>query len=139
MVEITVKYVGDLSCEAKHGPSGCEVTTDAPVDNQGRGLSFSPTDLVATALASCMATILGIAARREGWALEGMRLRVEKHMAASGPRRIARLPVDIWMPIALPHAQRVEVERLARTCPVHQSVHPDIEIPLTIHWPDAGE
>ncbi len=139
MVEITVKYQGELRCEATHTPSTRTLQTDAPVDNQGRGESFSPTDLLATGLATCMATILGIAARREGWNLDGMKVRVEKHMTTEPPRRILRLPVEIWFPTRLPNAARAECERLAPTCPVALSIHPEIEVPIAFHWPAAGD
>jgi uncharacterized OsmC-like protein len=134
MIEIRVAYEGDLRCRAVHGPSGESVCTDAPVDNQGRGESFSPTDLVATALASCMATVLGIVARRKGLDLSGMSVRVEKHMSADAPRRIVRLPVEIRLPLPPDHPDRALLEATARGCPVHQSVHPDIDKPIQWHW-----
>ena len=83
MVKVTVEYRGDLHCVAKHGPSGAALETDAPVDNQGKGEAFSPTDLVGAALGSCMATIMGIYARANGIPLEGMRLEVTKEMTPS--------------------------------------------------------
>src|SRR5580698_5176541 len=101
MVKVFIEYQGGLHCGAKHGPSGATVETDAPVDNQGKGESFSPTDLVGTALGSCMATIMGIYARQKGIALEGMRVEVSKEMTASAPRKIARLTTEIWMPPGL--------------------------------------
>ena len=91
MVKIDVAYEGDLHTTCRHGPSGRELETDAPVDNQGRGESFSPTDLLATALGTCTLTVMGIVARREGWKLEGARSRVEKHMVADPVRRVGRL------------------------------------------------
>jgi len=132
MVKMTVHYAGDLHCTATHGPSGSVVETDAPVDNQGRGESFSPTDLVATALASCMATLMGIYAKRKDINLTGMRIEVGKEMTQTGPRRIARLPVEVWMPATV--AQNPALENAALTCPVFQSLHPDIEKPVTFHW-----
>src|SRR5271156_5850813 len=102
MVKVSVEYQGDLHCRAQHGPSGATLDTDAPVDNQGKGEAFSPTDLVGTALGSCMATIMGIYARKNGIPLEGMRIEVTKEMTPSPPRRIARLVTDIWMPGGLP-------------------------------------
>ena len=132
MVEIRLDYEGDLHCSAVHGPSGAVISTDAPVDNNGRGEAFSPTDLVATALGACMATVMGIAARRKGVALEGMRITVKKHMSADAPRRIARLEVDIEMPLPADHPERASLEAMARGCPVHHSLHPDIEV--EIRW-----
>jgi uncharacterized OsmC-like protein len=134
MVKVTVEYQGGLHCRAAHGPSGATVETDAPVDNQGKGESFSPTDLVATALGSCMATIMGIYALQKGIALEGMRIEVAKEMTQSAPRKIARLTTEIWMPAGL--ARNPALERAAVTCPVHQSLHPDVEKPVNFHWPE---
>lgn len=132
MVKVTVEYRGDLHCVAKHGPSGAALETDAPVDNQGKGEAFSPTDLVGAALGSCMATIMGIYARANGIPLEGMRLEVTKEMTPSPPRRIARLATEIWMPPGL--ARNAALEHAALTCPVHQSLHPDVEKPVQFHW-----
>jgi putative redox protein len=131
MVEINIQYAGDLRCLAVHGPSGRELTTDAPVDNHGKGESFSPTDLVATALGSCVATIMGIYASRHDLDLKGIQIRVEKHMSEDAPRRIARLPVTIQMPAGLPEKHREALEQAARHCPVHQSLRADIDAPLT--------
>lgn len=134
MVKIGMLYEGSLRCTATHGPSGEILVTDAPVDNHGRGESFSPTDLVATALATCMATIMGIVAERHGWDLQGMRVEVSKEMSANTPRRIARLTVEFWMPVAKSMDPNGLLERAAFTCPVHQSLHPDIEKPVSFHW-----
>lgn len=128
MVEMHVEYLGELRCHAKHGPSGVEIHTDAPVDNHGRGESFSPTDMVATALASCELTIMGIKARANDWPLEGTKVRVEKHMSADAPRRIARLVLDFSLPAALSDEQLKVLERAAMACPVKNSLHPDIVI-----------
>jgi uncharacterized OsmC-like protein len=132
MVKISIEYQGGLHCSASHGPSGATLQTDAPVDNQGKGESFSPTDLVATALGTCMATIMGIYARQKGLPLEGMRLEVTKEMTQSAPRKIARLATEIWMPPGL--AQNSALEHAALTCPVHHSLHPDVEKPVNFHW-----
>src|SRR5438093_7379337 len=101
MVKSTIEYRGGLHCVAKHGPSGATLETDAPVDNQGRGESFSPTDLVATALGACMATIMGIYAQRKNINLEGMRIEVSKEMSQDAPLRIARLKGGRWKPFVL--------------------------------------
>lgn len=132
MVKVNVEYQGDLHCRAKHGPSGAALETDAPVDNHGKGESFSPTDLVATALGTCMATVMGIYARQKGIALEGMRIEVGKEMTQSPPRKIARLTVEIWMPGGL--ARNPALEQAALTCPVHQSLDPDMEKRVNFHW-----
>ena len=100
MVEVIVDYKGELHCEALHGPSKTTIETDAPVDNQGRGETFSPTDLLATALGTCMATIMGIVAGQENVDLAGLRIRVSKEMSGDMPRRISKLAVVCQMPIA---------------------------------------
>lgn len=131
-------YERDLRCVATHGPSGTTLTTDAPVDNHGRGESFSPTDLVATALASCMATIMGIVAARHEWDLTGMRCEVSKEMSQDSPRRIRRLSTTIWIPLPKSADPKGLLERAAFTCPVHHSLHPEVEKPVVFHWADEG-
>jgi putative redox protein len=133
VVEIQIHYEGDLHTRCTHGPSGRSLETDAPKDNEGRGESFSPTDLLATALGSCMLTVMGIYARRKGWKLDGARARVEKHMATAPVRRIGRLVVELDMP-PLPEESRAQLERVAHTCPVHQSLHPDVELDVRFRW-----
>jgi putative redox protein len=133
MVTITAKYEGDLCCTAVHGPSSASLSTDAPKDNEGLGRYFSPTDLVATALATCILTTMGIVARRHGIELKGARAKVEKHMQAS-PRRIARLPVELHVAGAFTAEQKKLLEATAHACPVHKSLHPDIDAPITLHW-----
>jgi len=106
--------------------------TDAPVDNHGRGESFSPSDLLATGLGSCMMTIMGIYAARHGIDLTGTRVEVSKEMTQSGPRRIARLTTVIHFPAGVEKSE--PLERAALTCPVHESLHPEIEKPVTFHY-----
>jgi putative redox protein len=101
MTLIDSVYVGELRCRSSHQPSGTELDTDAPTDNQGKGERFSPTDLVATALSTCMLTIMGIVAERHGWSLEGCTARVEKSMTSEPPRRIALLTVWLSLPEGL--------------------------------------
>jgi putative redox protein len=134
MVEIQLAYSGELRCSAVHGPSGKTLITDAPVDNHGKGESFSPTDLVATALGSCMMTVMGIVAERKQLNLSGMKVRVEKHMSADSPRRIVKLPVVIVMPLPSDHPERALLEAAALGCPVHHSLHADIEKPVSFEW-----
>lgn len=134
MVEITGKYQGNLHCSARHGPSGSVLATDAPKDNQGQGEAFSPTDLVATALGTCIATTMAIAARKHGVELRGLRFAVTKEMSADTPRRIARLTTQVWMPIPASHPAAKALEGAARACPVHHSLHPDVEKPIAFHW-----
>jgi putative redox protein len=125
-VTFSLSYHGDLRCEARHEPSGTTLITDAPLDNQGRGESFSPTDLVATGLGVCMFTIMGIVAKRDGIALAGATARVEKHMTSTPPRRIERIVVRFALPAAIPAEDRAKLERAAHTCPVALSLHPDV-------------
>lgn len=134
MVNIQIEYQGELHCKATHGPSGAELSTDAPKDNQGRGESFSPTDLVATALGSCMLTIMGIAARTQNIDISGATASVEKQMTAAPPRRIERLTVRIHVPHSPSPVDREKLERAALTCPVAKSVHPDIQVPIEFTW-----
>lgn len=134
MVAIQLEYQGELHCKAVHGPSGTELNTDAPKDNQGRGESFSPTDLVATALGSCMLTVMGIMARTLQIDIAGTTATVEKEMTATAPRRIQRLGVRIHVPHSLSPENREKLERAAHTCPVHKSLHPDIETPVESTW-----
>jgi putative redox protein len=136
MVKVEVAYLGQLRCNATHGPSGMTLATDAPKDNQGRGEAFSPTDLVATALGTCMLTTMGIRARERGWPLEGMRLSVEKHMTQAPPRRIAKLAVRIDVPgsAQLADADRAFLEHTAHNCPVRISILEGIEVPVHFDW-----
>ncbi len=134
MVAIQLEYQGDLHCKAVHGPSATELTTDAPKDNQGRGESFSPTDLVATALGTCILTVMGILARTLDINIAGTTAVVEKEMTAEPPRRIERLTVKIHVPHALSFENQQKFEQAARTCPVHKSLHPAIETPIEFTW-----
>lgn len=134
MVAIQFEYQGDLHCRAIHSPSGSELNTDAPKDNQGRGESFSPTDLVATALGSCMLTVMGIAARTLNIDISGATATVEKEMTAAPPRRIKSLTVRIRVPQSISAENRQKLERAAHTCPVHKSLHPDIQTPIEFTW-----
>ena len=141
MVDIDVVYESDLHCVATHGPSKLTLVTDAPVDNHGRGEGFSPTDLVATALGTCMATFMGILAQRKSWAIEGARLHVRKEMTKEGPRRIARLECRLEMPAitaSLDASARNQLEHAARTCPVRLSIADAIEVPVEFVWPPLG-
>jgi putative redox protein len=133
MVTISATYEGDLCCTAVHGPSEAQLQTDAPKDNEGLGRYFSPTDLVATALGTCILTTLGIVARRHDIDLLGCKATVEKHMNAT-PRRIGRLPVQLTIKGNYTDAQKKLLENTANTCPVHKSLHPDVEAPISIAW-----
>lgn len=134
MVAIQVEYQGDLHCKAVHGPSRTELTTDAPTDNHGRGESFAPTDLVATALGACMLTVMGIMARTLELDIAGTTASVEKEMTSSAPRMIKSLAVTIRVPHSLSPENQQKLERAAHTCPVHKSLHPDIQTPIEFTW-----
>lgn len=133
-VEITVDYEGQLRCRAVHGPSKNELLTDAPADNMGKGEAFSPTDLVAAALATCIITTIGIVAQRKGFEVKNMRAHIEKHMSTDSPRRIVKLPVKIWISLPPDHPERPLIEKTAHGCPVHQSLRSDIDIPVEFVW-----
>jgi uncharacterized OsmC-like protein len=134
MVCIQLSYQGGLRCSATHEPSGNTINTDAPIDNNGRGEAFSPTDLVATALGACMATVMGIVAERKGIDLQGLRVEVRKHMSEDAPRRISKLEVDLHIPVPASHPECKLLESAARGCPVHHSLHPDIETVFNWNW-----
>ena len=134
MVEMKVVYEGELRTRVTHGPSGTAIETDAPVDNQGRGERLSPTDMVAAALGACTLTVMGIAARRKGLALEGATARVEKHMVSEPVRRIGRLVVSFTLPASLAPADRTILERVFEQCPVRRSIHPDIAVEATFTY-----
>lgn len=135
MVQIDVTYQGGLRCQAVHGPSRTQLVTDAPVDNHGKGESFSPTDLVATALGTCIATIMGIVAERDHILLTGLRITVQKEMSPDPPRRIARLATRIVMPKGLTEQQKAKLEKAAHTCPVHQTLHGNVDMPIEFVYP----
>lgn len=135
MVEVTAVYEGHLRCRVTHGPSGQAFLTDAPVDNHGRGEAFSPTDLVAAALGSCVLTVMGIVAMRHQLDLSGTTAHVRKDMLTDPVRRIGRLSVTVRFAKAFSTEQRALLERTARTCPVHHTLHPDLEAPLEFVYP----
>ena len=131
MVKMSVVYAGGLHCELTHGPSGSTIETDAPKDNMGKGARFSPTDLMGAALASCILTTMGIVAQRDGVSIEGATADVEKEMVAQPTRRIGSLPVRVTLPARLPADYRKKLENAAQHCPVHKSLHPDIQAVVT--------
>jgi len=131
-VEMTAESDGGLQTRLTHGPSGTALGTDAPTDNGGGAASFSPTDLVASGLLACMLTTMALVAAREGIAWGPTRGRVEKHMNAS-PRRIGRLEVELWLPPGLSHEQRARMQHVAESCPVHRSLHPEVQVSVRYH------
>jgi len=136
-VEINITYEGGLHCAAIHGPSKQTLTTDAPVDNGGKGAAFSPTDLVATALGACMVTIMGLVAQRHNWDLTGTQVQVIKEMTADPVRRIGALKVTVKLPPGggLLPADRAKLEQAAWACPVKQSLHPDVRVEIQFIYP----
>lgn len=129
-----VVYLGDLRTEATHLRSGKKIYTVAPPDNQGKGDDFSPTDLASTSLASCMMTIMAIAANAHEINVEGMRAEVLKIMA-NDPRRIGSIEIDLFMPDRdYSSKEKAILEHAANACPVGRSLHPDLQEILRIHW-----
>jgi putative redox protein len=135
MVRVDVVYQGELRCAATHGPSGTVLITDAPLDNHGKAESFSPTDLVAAALGTCVLTLMGITARKLGVTIDGAKASVTKEMVAAPVRRIGALKVVVTVPAqGLSDEHKQKLEHAAHTCPVHQSLHPDIDAPIEFQW-----
>lgn len=143
MVEIYVRYQGGLRCVARHAQSGTTLQSDAPVDNHGRGESFSPTDLLATSLGTCMLTVMGILAKKRGWQIEGLDVHIAKHMSKQLPRRVETLAAKLSLPRELGDllsaAARAELEETANNCPVRLSLHPQIDVPITFDWSGVPE
>ena len=133
MSTATVRYLGELRTECTHTRSGSVYITDAPVDNNGKGAAFSPTDTVAVGLANCMLTVMGIKARTMDVDLTGSVATVVKTMA-SNPRRISKIEVELKMSGKPSEKERKILEHTAHTCPVHHSLHPDIEKVIVFHW-----
>jgi len=134
MVEVAVCYEGNLRCKATHIPSGATLFTDAPIDNHGKGEAFSPTDLVAAALSTCMLTVMGIVAQKHGVNLEGMTATTHKQMNTNGPRRIGSLRTTITIPLPHDYPQRDLLENAAHTCPVHKSLISEIDAAVVFVW-----
>jgi putative redox protein len=134
MTHITSRYEGQLRTLCTHEESGQTLRTDAPKDNQGQGEFFSPTDLVATALGSCLLTIMGIAAQKIGVDITGSQARVEKIMTSGLPRKIQALQAVITCPYTFEPKVQAQLEKAALGCPVHASLHPDIEQHIEFIW-----
>ncbi len=137
-VQIDIEYTGELRCQAVHRPSESTLATDAPLDNGGQGALFSPTDLVATALGTCLVTIMGKIAERHGWDIRGTRVTVVKEMAADPVRRIGVLRTTITLPPGRTWspADRQRLEKGALACPVKQSLHADVQTPMEFVYPE---
>lgn len=131
MVNIAVRYAGNKKCDLKH-PEGATIRTDAPRDIGGDASGFSPTDLVAAGLASCILTTIAMWGERNGIDITGATATVEKHMTQPpSPRRLGRLPVVVTLPAGVPVEMRERLERIGHACPVHASLHPEVEAPIT--------
>lgn len=136
METIHTRYLGELRTEATHLQSGTVILTDAPTDNQGKGEAFSPTDLLAASLGSCLMTIMGIAGRTHGIDLEGTQLKITKIMATQ-PRRVAEVKITVEFPTSrsFTSKERSMLEHAARTCPVALSLHPDLVQSIEFNYP----
>ncbi len=134
MVEIKISYEGQLRCKAVHVPSGHSIMTDAPADNMGKAEYFSPTDLVAASFGTCALTVMGIAANKNKIDMSGATATVQKEMATAPSRRVGKLTIVITVPQNLNHEQQRILEAAAKACPVHKSLHHEIEIALTFKW-----
>jgi len=133
MATIETVYLGDLRTEATHVQSGTKIITDAPVDNQGKGEAFSPTDLLSASLASCMLTIMGIKARSLNIDIDNTKCSVTKIMAAD-PRRVAEIVISFKFPKQYTEKEQTILERAALTCPVYYSVHEDLKKTVDFGW-----
>ena len=133
-IKISCEYLGDLRVRAVHSSSGAEIITDAPIDNQGQGRSFSPTDLAAASMATCMITIIGIQAKSISLDVTGLKVEIEKHMTKTAPRRIEQLDIKMMMPAGIPEELRPRLIRAAEACPVKQSFRDDTLINLQWFW-----
>jgi uncharacterized OsmC-like protein len=134
MVEIRVAYSGNKKCELHH-PEGAVLRTDAPKDIGGDASAFSPTDLVGAGLASCILTTIAMYAERNGLSVAGATARVEKHTSTPpAPRRIARLPVRVTLPASIPAEWREKLEKVGHACPVHASLHPEVDAPILYEY-----
>lgn len=133
MVRMTASYLGEKHCKAEHEPSRSILDTDAPKDNQGRGESFSPTDLLATALGTCILTTIAITAERDGVDITNAKMSVEKVMQAS-PRKIASLKTVIDLPEHITAEYRTKLESIGNNCPVKISLHPDVLVSVEYRY-----
>jgi putative redox protein len=134
MVKITVTYEGNLRTKAIHVESGAEIETDAPKDNHGKGELFSPTDLLAASLGTCVLTLMGIMARKLKVDLTGLRATVEKEMANAPSRMVKRIVIHVYCPQKLESEIRSKIEQVGIECPVHHSLHPNVQQEIVFHW-----
>ena len=134
MTKVSAVYLGHLRCESVHETSSVKLSTDAPKDNMGEGSSFSPTDLVGTALITCMLTTMGVFAKKNNIDMDGTTASVLKEMVSDPTRRIGKLTVDIKGPKTVAEGDRLKLERVAVTCPVHKSLHPSVQVGVIFSW-----
>lgn len=126
MVKIDIEYLGDLQCKVVHGPSGSQLITDTPAENEGKGTHFSPTDLLATAVGTCVATVMGIVADRHGIDVKGLKVSVNKEIHVEPPRRVGKLTLNVVFPRELSGEEFRLLSAVVDTCPVTKSLHPDV-------------
>ena len=134
MTTSTSKYSGELRTQSVHTQSGETYITDAPKDNEGKGEAFSPTDIVATSLANCMMTIMGIVSKRKGLIIEGTEAKIDKFMGTD-PRRITEIKIDFYFPVDFSEDERKLLEKSALNCPVAKSLSSDLKQNIEFHYP----
>ena len=134
MTTSTSKYSGELRTHSVHTQSGETYITDAPTDNEGKGEAFSPTDIVATSLANCMMTIMGIVSKRKGLTIEGTEAKIDKFMGTD-PRRITEIKIDFYFPVNFSEDERKLLEKSALNCPVAKSLSSDLKQNIEFHYP----
>ena len=134
MTEISCSYIGDLKCNSIHLSSGVEIRTEAPLDHYGEGKNFSPTDLLATSLGTCLLTIMAIKARNKGWEIKNINLKIKKIMTENTNRKIKELIIDIYLPIDLSKSKRDFLINAADECPVTKSLSESILLKLNWHF-----
>jgi len=132
MVTMNVEYQSNLRTEIHHLQSGSQIITDAPLDNKGKGEAFSPTDLMSSSLGACMLTIMGIRADTLDISIDGTKVVLTKHMSTSTPRRVVKIEVDMSVPHQLSKQHLTSLKRVALSCPVAKSLHPDLKVALSI-------
>ena len=136
MTTSTSKYSGELRTHSVHTQSGETYITDAPTDNEGKGEAFSPTDIVATSLANCMMTIMGIVSKRKGLIIEGTEAKIDKFMGTD-PRRITEIKIDFYFPLNFSEDERKLLEKSALNCPVAKSLSSDLKQNIQFHYPSS--
>ncbi len=136
MATSTSTYSGELRTQSVHTQSGETYITDAPTDNEGKGEAFSPTDIVATSLANCMMTIMGIVSKRKGLIIEGTEAKIDKFMGTD-PRRITEIKIDFYFPLNFSGDERKLLEKSALNCPVAKSLSSDLKQNIQFHYPSS--